>query len=196
MWIANLGVVFIIIGFCALQFKKSTLVKSFVMLVNSICASVVAFSYYEILGNVFISRSSGTSQPAIVPWGQSLSFVLLFILAFAILQTIAIQLIRSEIDMGLWAERIGRVFCGLYIDISDCAAVFNFPIRMQGRSGHCILALLHVARLCHCVENVRRFRVPPFRKIRERLIRHHVGVAGLASCFLYQLDHTLGERGF
>ena len=38
-----------------------------------------------------------------------LSFVLLLVLSFAIMQTIAAQIIRQPIDLGLLPERIGRI---------------------------------------------------------------------------------------
>ena len=104
---ANLAVVLIILGCVAYQYLKGTLVKSFVTVITAICASVVAFGYFELLAKVFISRE------LLVPWAQPLSFALLFVLAFAILQTLAAQLTRRPVDLGVWPERIGRVVCGI-----------------------------------------------------------------------------------
>jgi hypothetical protein len=105
----SLLVVLIILGCVAYQYLKGTLVKSFVVVITSICASVVAFGYFELLANVFISRE------ILVLWAYPLSFALLFILAFAVLQTIAAQLTRRPIDLGLLPERIGRVVCGIFL---------------------------------------------------------------------------------
>jgi len=107
----SLLVVLIILGCVAYQYLKGTLVKSFVVLITSICASVVAFGYFELLANVFISRE------IFVLWAYPLSFALLFILAFAVLQTIAAQLTRRPIDLGLLPERIGRVVCGIFLGL-------------------------------------------------------------------------------
>ena len=115
--IASLLVVLIIAGCAAYQYLKGTLVKSFVTIITTICAGIVAFSYFEILANVFISRSSDTRYPAMTPWAQPLAFVLLFALAFAVLQTIAAKLIRWKIDLGLLPERIGRVICGVFLGL-------------------------------------------------------------------------------
>jgi hypothetical protein len=109
--VGSLLVVLIILGCVAYQYLKGTLVKSFVVVITSICASVVAFGYFELLANVFISRE------ILVPWAYSLSFALLFILAFAVLQTIAAQLTRGPIDLGLLPERIGRVVCGIFLGL-------------------------------------------------------------------------------
>jgi hypothetical protein len=107
----SLLVVLIILGCVAYQYLKGTLVKSFAVVITSICASVVAFGYFELLANVFISRE------ILVPWAHPLSFALLFILAFAVLQTIAAQLTRQPIDLGLLPERIGRVICGIFLGL-------------------------------------------------------------------------------
>jgi hypothetical protein len=105
----SLLVVLIILGCAAYQYLKGTFVKSFVVVITSICASVVAFGYFELLANILIGRK------ILVPWAYLLSFALLFILAFAVLQTIATQLTRWPIDLGLWPERIGRVVFGIFL---------------------------------------------------------------------------------
>ena len=101
----SLLVVLIILGCVAYQYLKGTLVKSFIAVITSICASVVAFGYFELLANVL--KTFG-------PWAYSLSFALLFILAFAVLQTAAAQLTRKPVDLGLLPERIGRVVFGIF----------------------------------------------------------------------------------
>jgi len=108
---ASLLVALIILGCAAYQYLKGSLVKSSIVLITAICASVVAFGYFELLSNVFISRN------LLVPWAQTLSFVLLFALAFAILHIIAGQLTRRPVDLGLWPERIGRITCGIFLGL-------------------------------------------------------------------------------
>ncbi len=107
----NLLVVLIILGCAAYQYLRGTLVKSFATIINTICASVVAFGYFELLAKVLINREF------LVPWAQPLCFVLLFVLAFAVLQTIAAQLLRRPVDFGPWPERIGRVVCGILLGL-------------------------------------------------------------------------------
>ena len=107
----SLIVVLIVLGCAAFQYLKGTLVQAFAAFIITICASVVAFAYFEVLANVFIGRE------LLIPWAQLLSFVLLFILTFAILQTLAAQLSRQPIDLGLWPERIGRVVCGILLGL-------------------------------------------------------------------------------
>ncbi len=114
---AGMIVVLIILGCVAYQYLKGTLFKGLFTIIITICASVVAFGYFEILADVFVSRSGNTRYASLVPWAQPLSFVLLFVLAFAVLRTIADQLTRQQIDFGLLAERIGRVICGIFLGV-------------------------------------------------------------------------------
>lgn len=114
---AGLVVVLIILGCVAYQYLKGTLVKAFATIIITICASVVAFGYFELLANVFVSRSDNSRFLSIVPWAQSLCFVLLFVLTFGILHIIAALLTRRPVDLGLYAERIGRVVCGIFLGL-------------------------------------------------------------------------------
>jgi hypothetical protein len=107
----SLLVLLIILGCVAYQYLKGTLVKSFVTVIVSICASVVAFGYFELSAGFLISRK------ILVPWAYPLSFILLFVLAFAVLQAIAVQLTRQPIDFGLLPERIGRVVFGIFLGL-------------------------------------------------------------------------------
>jgi len=126
MSIANLIVLLIVLGCIAYQFLKSTFVKAFAMIIVSICAGIVAFGYFELLANVFVSRSGDSRFPSLVPWAQPLSFLLLFVLAFGILQTIAARLTRQPVDLGLLPERIGRVVCGIFLGLIISGLLLTF----------------------------------------------------------------------
>ena len=76
---ASLVVVLIILGCAAYQYFKGTVVKAFATIIIAICASIVAFSYFEALANIIISRSGSGRLLSIVPWAQSICFWLLFI---------------------------------------------------------------------------------------------------------------------
>ncbi len=112
---ASLAIVIIILGCAALQYFKGTFVKAFAMIIIAICASVVAFGYFEILANLIISRGNDGSMLSLVPWAQTLCFILLFVVAFGVLQTAAIFVIRHPVDLGFLPERIGRVVCGIIL---------------------------------------------------------------------------------
>ncbi len=110
---ASLAVVLIILGCVAYQYFKGTFVRAFATIIIAICASVAAFGFFESLANVFISRGSDSKVLSLVPWAQTLSFALLFIIVFGVLQTAMTQLTRRPVDLGFLPERIGRVVCGI-----------------------------------------------------------------------------------
>ena len=115
--IGSLVVVVVILGCAAYQFLKGTIVKAFATIIIAVCASAVAFGYFELLANLIISRGGEGRFAALVPWAHPLCFVLLFVLAFALLQTAAGYLMRQPVDLGLWPERIGRVICGIFLGL-------------------------------------------------------------------------------
>lgn len=110
-------VLIIILGCAAFQYFKGTLVNAITTIIIAICAGVIAFGYFEVLANLIISRSNTGSLLSLVTWIQPLCFALLFILAFAILQTGALLLVRKPIDFGFLPERIGRVVCGIFLGL-------------------------------------------------------------------------------
>ena len=114
---ANILVLLVIAGCVAYQFLKGSLVKAFATIIVTICASAVAFGYFEPLANLLVSRSRDSDYQSLILWAQPLSFVLLFILSFAILQTIASWATRQEVDLGLLPERIGRIVCGIFLGL-------------------------------------------------------------------------------
>jgi len=110
-------VLIIILGCAVFLYFKGTLVNAIATIIIAICASVIAFSFFEVLANLIISRSGTGSLLSLVPWAQPLCFALLFILAFAVLQTAALLLTRKPVDLGFLPERIGRVVCGIFLGL-------------------------------------------------------------------------------
>jgi hypothetical protein len=115
--IASLIVVVIILGCAAFQYFKGTVVRAFATIIIAICASMVAFGFFESLANLFITRGDDSKFISLVPWAQTLSFILLFVLSFAILQTGITFLTRHPVDLGFVPERIGRVICGIILGL-------------------------------------------------------------------------------
>lgn len=114
---ASLVVVLIVLGCAALQYFKGTVVRAFAMIIVTVCAGMVAFGFFEVLAEVFISRGDNSRFLSLVPWAQTLSFLLLFILTFALLQTGVTMVTRHPVDLGFLPERIGRVVCGLVVGL-------------------------------------------------------------------------------
>jgi len=112
---ASLAVVIIILGCAALQYFKGTFVKAFTMIIIAIISSVVAFGFFEACANLIISRGTDGSMLSLVPWAQTLCFILLFVVTFGVLMTGAVFVMRHEVDFGFLPERIGRVVCGIIL---------------------------------------------------------------------------------
>jgi hypothetical protein len=97
-------------GCAAFLFLKGTLVQGITMVFNVIVAGFVAFGFFEILARLLVKYS-----PDIAVWAPLICFALLLILAFALLQTAAMQLIKGKTDLGTLPEQIGRPVCGLVL---------------------------------------------------------------------------------
>jgi len=111
---ASIVVILIVLGCAAFQFFKGSLAKAFVTIMIAICAGTIAFGFFEFLAGMIIGRGTG-GLASLVPWAHTLGFILIFVLAFAVFQTVASQLLRTEIDLGFLPERIGRVVCGIIL---------------------------------------------------------------------------------
>jgi len=112
---ASLAVVVIILGCGALQYFKGTFVKAIAMIIIAIISSIVAFGFFEATANLIISRGNNGSMLSLVPWAQTLSFILLFVVAFGVLQAGATFVMCHEVDFGFLPERIGRSVCGIIL---------------------------------------------------------------------------------
>jgi hypothetical protein len=122
----SIVVLLIIVGCAVFQFFKGSIVRAFATIVIAIFACIVAFGFFEILANVIIKRSDSGSMLSLVPWAQALSFLLLFVLTFAILQTGIIQLTRQKIDLGINPERIGRPVLGIILGFIISGILLTF----------------------------------------------------------------------
>ena len=112
---AGLVLLLFISGCVAFQYSKGSFVRSFVVFAAGIMSAIVAFNYFEVLGEVVLSRSEQSSS--IAAWAQPLAFLLIFVVTFGICQTIATQLLGKDIKLGTIADKVGRSFLGLFIGL-------------------------------------------------------------------------------
>jgi hypothetical protein len=108
-----LVIVSIVSGCAAFQYLKGTFVRAFATFIVTIFAGIIAFNFFEVLATVLIGGRDSSLKFIPPPWMQPLVFLLLFLLSFALLQTLAQYLTRQEVNLGLWPERIGRLVCGI-----------------------------------------------------------------------------------
>ncbi|MFH1370460.1 MAG: CvpA family protein [Planctomycetota bacterium] len=109
---ASIAVLLIMAGCAALQFLKGSFIKSFTAFMAALCASFVAFGWFEQLADLLFIR-----RDMLPDWGQLISFAVLFAVTFAILQTIITLLSRHPINLGIMPERIGRIVFGLALGL-------------------------------------------------------------------------------
>ena len=119
---ANLIVPVLILICMAYLYFKSTFTKSFAMVIIALCASAVAFAYFELLANLLISKER------FVAWAYAICFLLLFSLSFIILQVICNSITRKAVDLGRFVEPIGKVICGLFLGIIVSGMIIIFLI--------------------------------------------------------------------
>jgi hypothetical protein len=106
----NVVMLAIMAGCAAFLFLKGTLVQGITMIFNAIIAGFIAFGFFEMLAPLLAKTA-----PDMAAWAPLICFLLLFVLAFALLQTAVMQLAKGKADLGKLPEQIGRVACGLVL---------------------------------------------------------------------------------
>ena len=100
-----------ILAGCAVGlYLKGTLAQGIAMIFNALVAGFVAFGFFEIASKYLINYS-----PGLAPWAPMICFLLLLVLAFAILQAVQMQINKEKIDLGTMPERIGRPVAGVVL---------------------------------------------------------------------------------
>jgi hypothetical protein len=97
-------------GCAALLYLKGTLGRGLLMVLNIIIAGFFALGFCELVGGLL-----GKYVSAVAPFANTIAFLLIEIIVFAGLQTAVIQLDQAKMDLGQWAEKIGRPICGLIL---------------------------------------------------------------------------------
>jgi hypothetical protein len=105
--VITLAVIAIILLSAAYFYLKSPVIASFAMLISSIVAMAVSFSYYEPLADMLINTGRGGQ------WAHSGCFALLFIVTIVILRVACDYLVGANIDFGIIVTRSAAVICGL-----------------------------------------------------------------------------------
>jgi len=92
------------------QLLQGTLLRSVITIFTAVSAAIIAFGFFEQLAALLISRSKSTSTS--VSYWQPISFLLLFIVSFAVLQAVATTIARKSVTVDPLAEKIGKLLCG------------------------------------------------------------------------------------
>ena len=105
MW-ATLAILIVVVSVTGRQYLKSTLLKSFMMLMSALLACIITFTYFEKLAGIL------SGYEYVGQWAQPGIFILLFLLTFAIFVSISEKLIIQNLILGDRLDLGGRLFFG------------------------------------------------------------------------------------
>ena len=104
----TIGIILIVlIGTMAFFYLKCSMMQSLITLWSSVLALVLAFSYYETIAELFVTRGVG------LQWAHAGAILLVFLASFAILRTLSDLFIRVKIDLGQSVVLTVKIICGL-----------------------------------------------------------------------------------
>jgi hypothetical protein len=106
--LAELAVIVVTLAMVIFVYLKSTLIKSFVILISVLVASLAAMSYFETLAKLVIGYGFGGE------WATGAIFLLVFVLVFAILNAIGDQFTPADLYFGDFPDRIARALVGVF----------------------------------------------------------------------------------
>jgi uncharacterized membrane protein required for colicin V production len=106
---ASIIILVVMAGCAAFQLFKGNFVRAFATFMAALCANIVAFGWLDQLSSILIRNDK------LPDWAQAICFLVLFIITFAVLQTLIMTLTRPPIDFGTIPERVGRIVFGLLL---------------------------------------------------------------------------------
>ncbi len=106
------AVLLIIAGCAAYQYFKGNIVRGVATVFMMLIASFIAFGYFEYMAKFLVGFEALESLGV---WVYVICFALLFLISFALFQTGIIAIMREPIDLGNWAEKIGRPIAGVFL---------------------------------------------------------------------------------
>lgn len=106
----SLAMLAIMAGCAVFLFLKGTITLGIVILFNAIVAGFAALGFFEPAAAMLIKYS-----PGLAVWAPMICFLLLFVLAFAILQAVTMQIAKGKVDFGKLPEQIGRPIVGVLL---------------------------------------------------------------------------------
>ena len=107
--LAVLVMLIIIVASVGHQYLKGSLFQAFIMIIAAILGSIISFNWFEVLTPLLLNRGYGGQ------WAHALIFIVLFMLSFAILQSIAFSLVKVKISFSDSIDKIGGVAGGVIL---------------------------------------------------------------------------------
>lgn len=106
--LAELAVVLIILITIAVMYLKGSVIRAFLLLINTLVAATVAFAYFETLGQLIIGYEM------IPEWAMATSLIVIFAITLAILDAIGGKLAPTDVYFGDFADRIIRALLAIF----------------------------------------------------------------------------------
>jgi len=105
--ISTIVTILIIISMTSRFYLKYTPMKSFSTVMAAIIGVITAFSFYEILASLLISRGY------LAQWAQAICFFTIFLAVSIILETLMGYIVGENIDFGKPAKISTAIICGI-----------------------------------------------------------------------------------
>ena len=100
-------VIIVLLLTLAFFYLKCSIMQSIVTRWSAVIAMIIAFSYYELVADLFISRGYG------LDWALFGGFLIVFIVTFAILRSGSEFLFKSNVDLGDAVKVSAALICGV-----------------------------------------------------------------------------------
>jgi len=117
--VAIIIVVIVLILSVSQFYLKNAVLTSFSTLISAILALIIAFGYYETINAIVLQRNFGGQ------WAQASCFILLFVIAFALIRLSADYLVGANIDFGKPVKIAAAIVCGLFTGIIIAGVILN-----------------------------------------------------------------------
>lgn len=99
-------VILVLLFTLAFFYLKCTLMQSVMTLWSSVIATIIAFSFYERVGEQLISRGIG------LDWALAGIFIVLYVFGFAVFRVISDFLLPGSVDLGDLPKSSAALACG------------------------------------------------------------------------------------
>ena len=110
-------------------YLKCSILKSFATAMAAILGLIIAFSYFEPLADMLISRGRGGQ------WAQGLAYLILFVLSFAVIRLGTDYVVGANISFGEVSTKITAVISGILTGMIISGVFVNtlamLPVRMS-----------------------------------------------------------------
>lgn len=115
--IVSVVIAIIVIGVTLNKYLTGTVLKSTLMLIASICGMILAFTYYEMLGDFILSKGYGGT------WALPGALAIIYIISFAVIFAAFSALTGHDIHFSHLPDKIIVCACGAFTALIFCGII-------------------------------------------------------------------------